>query len=258
MFSALIVGSLAPDFHYFYNMGPRGHFSHSIKGAFVFALPLSLLALWIFETAMKIPLISLAPGGHQEKLAALARPFRWLPAHRLAVILLSLLVGIGTHLLWDSITHERGLVVRNFPDLRAPALEDFGSPRPLYDILQHTSTVIGFSILAVWYWRWFRRAPSLPVPENLQMSSTAKALVAGAILALSTGISLAWAVHVVSLHHSRRLTLFVGTAVTTWMSLVFTGALLYSLWWQWRNRRNHTHPYSARRDAMIDQRELKE
>jgi hypothetical protein len=238
VFSALIVGSLAPDFHYFFNLGPRGHFSHSIKGAFLFALPLSIVALWIFETLMKVPLISLAPQPHQEKLVALAKPFRWLPAGRFAVVLLSLLVGIGTHMLWDSLTHERGLVVRNFPDLSRPALEDFGTERPLYDILQHTSTLTGLLILAIWYWRWFRRAPSHAVPRNLEMSSRAKAWIVAGSLMLVTGISLAWAFYVVTTRSSRRLSLFVGTAVTTWMSLTFTSALAYSLWWRWRNRRD--------------------
>ena len=114
VFSALIVGSLSPDFHYFFNLGPRGHFSHSIKGAFLFALPVSITVLWVFHTVMKAPLIALAPQRHQEKLFRFATPFRWLPASRLVLILLSLMMGIATHLLWDSITHEHGLVVRNY------------------------------------------------------------------------------------------------------------------------------------------------
>lgn len=226
---------MAPDFHYFFHPGPHGHFSHSIEGAFVLCLPSALAVLWIYETVMKVPLIRLAPEKHQEKLVALATPFRWGPASRFALIVFSLLVGIGTHILWDSITHERGVIVRNFPDLRAPAFDEFGSERPLYNVLQHTSTVIGIAIMAVWYWRWFRRAPAQTVPRPLQMKTSSKVWFTATLLVLSAASSMAFAAAVSGGVHPR-LRLFVGISVIDFMSLVLTGALAYSLWWHWRNR----------------------
>jgi hypothetical protein len=232
VFSALIIGSMAPDFHYFFNLGPRGHFSHSIKGAFVFALPASLLALWIFETVMKVPLISLAPEYHQQRLAGLAGAFRWRPASRFALILLSLMIGIGTHLVWDSLTHEHGLVVRNFPDLSAPALDEFGRERPLYDVLQNTSTVMGMVVLLLWYALWVRRAPAQPVPDYLRMNPKIRIAIIWTILLVSALASLLYGYSYTG--HSRRFGRLAGVSSITFMSLVFSGALAYSLWWQWR------------------------
>lgn len=235
VFSALIVGSLAPDFHYFFNLGPRRAFSHSIKGAFIYALPVSLILLWIFQTIMKVPLIGLAPKSHQEKLACLAVPFRWGPTSRFALILFSLLVGIGTHMVWDSITHERGLVVRNFPNLSAPAVDEFGKPRPLYDVLQHVSTFVGMGILALWYLRWWRRAPVQPVPGYLQTRPRAKVIIVGSILAVSTIFSAGFA-YVTSRDLRHRVFFFAAAAAILFMSFTFTGTLVYGLWWQWKHR----------------------
>jgi hypothetical protein len=236
VFSALVVGSLAPDFHYFFNLGPSRSFTHSIRGAFIFSLPVSLAVLWIFQTVMKAPLISLAPRTHQEKLACMAGPFRWRPMSRFAVIVFSVLVGIGTHMVWDSITHERGLIVRNFPDLSAPAVDEFGTPRPLYDVLQHLSTVFGMSILALWYLRWWRRAPVQPVPLYLQTNPRTKAAILATILALGAGFSTAFA-YITSHNLRHRLFFFTGTSAILLMSFTSTAALVYSLWWQWAWRR---------------------
>ena len=86
VFSALVVGSMAPDFHYFLGLRPHDHFSHSIRGAFIFCLPVGLAVLWLFQHVMKLPLISLAPERHQERLARFAAAFRWGPASRFALI----------------------------------------------------------------------------------------------------------------------------------------------------------------------------
>lgn len=235
MFSALIVGSLAPDFHYYFNLGPPRYFTHSIKGSFIFTLPVSLAVLWIFHTVMKAPLISLAPRRHQGRLVGLAEPFRWGPLSRFAVILFSLLVGIGTHIVWDSITHERGLIVRNFPNLSAPAVDEFGHPRPLYDILQHLSTLIGSAILAIWYLRWLRRTPPQPVPAELQTSPRAKVAVSATIIAVS-GICSAVFGYITSMNLRHFLFFFTGTTAILFMSFTSTGLLFYGLWWHWRHR----------------------
>jgi hypothetical protein len=236
VFSALVVGSLAPDFHYFFNLGPSRTFTHSIRGAFIFCLPVSLAVLWIFQTLMKAPLISLSPRAHQEKLAHLAAPFRWRPMGHFAVIVFSVLVGIGTHIVWDSITHERGLIVRNFPNLSAPAVDEFGTPRPLYDVLQHVSTLVGMAILALWYLRWWRRAPIQPVPRYLQMNPRAKAAIVATIVVLGAGFSTPLA-YITSYNLYHRLFFFTGTTAILFMSFTATAALFYSLWWQWAHRR---------------------
>jgi hypothetical protein len=227
--SALVVGSLAPDFRYFLNLAPRGHIGHSLKGIFIFCLPVGLAVLWIFQRIMKLPLISLAPRSHQQRLAKLAKPFRWGGAGRFALILASLLLGAISHLAWDAFTHDNGLVVRNVPDMRVP-LEEFGTHRPLYNVLQHGSSLLGLAILVFWYWRWFKRTPPQPVPLYLQMNARTKGWVAGSILVLSSCVAAIYAFFYS--YHLESLGLFVGAFVVTFMSLIYIATLGFSLWWQ--------------------------
>jgi hypothetical protein len=226
--SALVVGSLAPDFRYFLNLAPRSHIGHSFKGIFIFCLPVGLAVLWVFQQIMKLPLISLAPRSHQQRLVPLAQPFLWGGARRFALIVSSLLVGSISHLAWDAFTHDNGLVVRNVPDMRVP-LEEFGTHRPLYNVLQHGSTLLGLALLIFWYWRWFKRTSPQPVPLYLQMSTAIKRLMVGSILVLSACIAAIYAYFYS--YHLASIGLFVSAFVVTSMSLIFILALGFSLWW---------------------------
>lgn len=228
MLSALVVGSLAPDFRYFLNLAPRSHFGHSFKGIFIVCLPVGLAVLWIFQQIMKLPLISLAPQSHQQRLAALAKPFPWGGARRFVLIVASLLLGAISHLAWDAFTHDRGLVVRNVPDMRVP-LEEFGTHRPLYNVLQHGSSILGLAILLFWYWRWFKRTPPQPVPLYLQINARTKAWVTGSILCLASCPAAVYAFFYS--YHLASTGLFVGAFVVTSISLVYILVLGFSLWW---------------------------
>jgi hypothetical protein len=228
------VGSLAPDFRYFFSLAPRGHFGHSLNGIFFFCLPVGLAVLWIFHRVMKLPLISLAPERHQQRLARLAVPLRWGPAPRFVVILCSLCVGALSHLAWDAFTHDQGFVVRNLPDLRSPALQEFGTHRPLYNVLQHGSSLLGMAVLVFWYWRWFKRTPPRPVPPHLQLDARTKVLITGSILILAGSVSAAHAYS--ESYRLASLSIFVGTFLVTFMSLAFIEAVCFSLWWHWKAR----------------------
>lgn len=228
MLSSLVVGSLAPDFRYFLNLAPRSHIGHSFKGIFIFCLPVGLAVLWVFQQIMKLPLISLAPKSHQQRLVPLAKPFPWGGARRFGLIVASLLLGAISHLAWDAFTHDNGLVVRNVPDMRVP-LEEFGTHRPLYNVLQHGSSLLGVAILVFWYWRWFKRTPPQPVPLYLQMNARTKAWVVGSILALASCPAAVYAFFYS--YHLESLGLFVGAFVVTFMSLIYIETLGFSLWW---------------------------
>ena len=235
--SALVVGSLAPDFRYFLNLAPRGHFGHSFKGIFLFCLPVGLIVLWIFQEIMKLPLISLVPESHQHRLAPLAKPFRWGGAGRFSLIVVSLLLGAISHLAWDAFTHDRGLVVRNVPDLRVP-IEEFGTHRPLYNLLQHGSSLLGLALLAFWYWRWLKRTPPQAVPSYLQTSPGAKSWIVGSILVLAICVAGVYAYFYS--YELASLGVFVGTFLVTFMSLIYLAALGFSGWWHLNATRSTT------------------
>ena len=120
-------------------------------------------------------------------LTALLSPrARWLCLHALAPLrtswaawvfaALALIVGVWTHLLWDSFTHPEGWMVRRVAALSAPVT--FGSySGPLCHLLQYLSSVFGLIVMAIWYWR-------LPAPPRVPAGSGATRSAVGPILVL--------------------------------------------------------------------------
>lgn len=161
VFSALVAGALAPDIGYFITFSSQHAESHSLTGLFLICLPAGLLMLFVFHKLMKAPLLALLPASHQERLYPYAQGFHCRSASRFGLILISLLIGSATHLIWDSFTHKTGWVVQ-----RIPALEGMLRPfhhYPIYKFLQHSSGVLGLAILVIAYLHWYRLAKSSAV-----------------------------------------------------------------------------------------------
>lgn len=154
-------------------------------GSFVLTLPLALLALWIFHGIVKLPTAKLLPEAIQRRLQDNLGAFRFGGAARFLLIIASILLGIATHLLWDSFTHSTTWPYRHWAVLRQSFALPIAGQMPLYKLLQHGSTIVGMGILSVWLLHWYRTSqPSAPL-EN-QFSPQKKA----AIVALVTAIAL--------------------------------------------------------------------
>ena len=78
--SALVVGSMAPDFPYFFPLPISSYFSHSILGIGLVNVPLGLILLWLFHRILKYPLLLLLPLSHQKRLWLVAQGFRFGPS----------------------------------------------------------------------------------------------------------------------------------------------------------------------------------
>ncbi|MHC5905075.1 DUF4184 family protein [Streptomyces sp. S6] len=153
---ALVAGAVAPDMPYFvgvlglplsagswYEPFLNATTTHGVPGAVTVSLPYTL-ALCLLARAAHRPLASLLP------LPAPSPGER--TARRAAWIVLSALIGIATHLAWDSFTHHDGFVVTHVPWLTSPLLGGLTWARAL----QHVSTVGGLAAIGVHVWR--RRA----------------------------------------------------------------------------------------------------
>ena len=235
VFSALVVGSMAPDFEYFLRLSTRHSFGHTLPGLFLFSVPAGLVGLWIFHALLKLPLLSLLPESHQRRLLPLAREeFRFGPARRLGLILLSLLLGAVTHVAWDSMTHPEGWTVVHVPWLgrvigRTPVGELF-----VCRVLQHMSTAFGLAGLAWGYGRWLRRAAvvELPVPARFSGRTKIRLLFyAGFIAAVLASLFGYWDNH--SKWEADTLVMFVSRAVVAGVSAVFLELVGFGLWWRW-------------------------
>lgn len=134
-FSALVIGSMAPDFSYFIPFTPNKGFTHSIPGILLFCLPISFLALILFHKFLKEPLLSLLPDNHKQRLLNYSKGFTFLPKKRLLIFLLSVFLGVITHLVWDSFTHVYGWGVMAFPVFRQTTFHLGSLNAALYSVL---------------------------------------------------------------------------------------------------------------------------
>lgn len=201
VWSALIVGTMAPDFEYFLRMALEGRHGHSFPGVFLLTLPLALITLWLFHKFVKRTFVDLMPDALRFRLEPYAGDFRFGGGARFGLIIVSILVGVGTHLVWDSFTHPNGWSVVRWQALQDRVRLPFIGGAPAYKILQHASTLFGMAFLLVWLMIWYRnadtaRADSAPWLSGWAMGKIATllgiatiALVGAlAISAASTGV----------------------------------------------------------------------
>jgi hypothetical protein len=195
VWSAFIVGSMAPDFPYIIGNTYYRDLGHQFPGLIDFTIPSSLIALWLFHNIIKRPVIQLLPAGMQQRLRDQTGHFSFLPARRFLAILGSMVLGIATHIIWDSFTHSYSWPWRHFAFLRSWVRVPIVNHRmPMFGALQYGSTIVGMLALAIWVWLWYRRSPlpAAPAPRSqpksyfgLAVAMLAIAAAAGAIRALS-------------------------------------------------------------------------
>jgi hypothetical protein len=68
------------------------------------------------------------------------------------LLVVSLLLGVVSHIVWDLFTHEA-----RWGTTAIPALAAEWGPLPGYKWLQHGSSVIGLAVIGVWALLWLRR-----------------------------------------------------------------------------------------------------
>lgn len=180
--SALVIGSMAPDFEYFLHAGMYGRESHNLRGAFEFALPATLIVLAVFHVLLKRPIVALLPRAVQERVVI--GEFRFWPLHRFLLIIASALVGIATHLFWDSFTHTGQWAVEHFAWFHERTTV-LGRTMPNYKFAQHGSTLLGLGVLAIWLLHWYRTQPKHELPVYT-LSPSAKVISVVAMVAIAT------------------------------------------------------------------------
>jgi Domain of unknown function (DUF4184) len=230
--SALIIGSMTPDFPYFLTGDLTRRESHSFAGLFYFCLPYGVLAYLLYHFLLKHPLIALLPDSMQKKgLGICPELWRFPKASRLAV-LVSLLAGSATHVIWDSFTHPGETIVQTLLPLQTELFRFQGVRFYVFNVLQHTSTLIGFCLLAWWGVRWFRTVPPASFALPISLPVTTRVLVIalfGTIMAYEFLEMAAMAFHqpvpLIRLRH------WMGPAVTTAMANVGIAVILYGIVW---------------------------
>jgi hypothetical protein len=184
----LIIGAIAPDLPSYGPMRYTGyllHETHRLRGSWSIDLPLGfavLLLVFVLRRPLTVLLPARSRGLCLQALAPYAqRPLEWLLA------LPAILIGVWTHLLWDSLTHSDGWMVRRIEVLsRVVTIGPYTGE--LCHVLQYVSSVAGLAIMAVWYWRL--RAPPAALTRTAAAHSPAAPvlLLAAAAATLVGGV----------------------------------------------------------------------
>ncbi len=146
--TCLVIGSMAPDFEYFFRGELVGRFSHTFIGIAGWGIPVTLSLAALYHVVVKWPVLLVAPAA---LTPVLGQPWRdrWTAGSVLSCVV-SAALGDLTHVVWDGFTHASGAFVRRIPELRAPHDFPVVGGMVTHRFLQHASTVVGL-IGVGWY-----------------------------------------------------------------------------------------------------------
>ena len=118
--TALVVGSIVPDFEYFFRVDHRSFFSHTWSGLFWFDVPAGLLLCFVYHTFIRDAFYSHAPHFLKQRMAPYYR-LNWNKRFRAhwPQILLCVFIGACSHLLWDKLLHHSAQLIQTmdaYPD----------------------------------------------------------------------------------------------------------------------------------------------
>jgi len=149
-FPALVVGSVAPDVGYWSGPLVLQRISHGFWGSFWFDLPIGLLMLVVIYL-LRAPVAERLPTSSRDLFLAMwPRPL----GTPLAVVV-SLMIGIWTHLLWDTFTHNHGWLVERVAALRTPLFDFRGKAFRVSHLISYLCSFGGVAVLlaAIISWR---------------------------------------------------------------------------------------------------------
>ena len=149
--SALIIGTLSPDFEYFLRLAPVSRWAHTPAGIVLFCIPVSIGVWLVFRRLIRPALLDLLPPGLANALGSPSTSWPW------ALVAISL--GALTHVAWDGFTHQHDWAVNAWPVLETDVAPEQLPGLRWYKLLQHLSTAGGVSALAAWIATWVRSQP---------------------------------------------------------------------------------------------------
>ena len=145
--SAMVVGSMVPDFGYILPIHPLRTATHSAVSLVTFSLPLGLLSYWLFQRWMKVPLFNLLPDPAYLRWRPFAAPAESNSPRQWLLAAGGVLLGAATHLVWDGFTHEGARGMRMMPELDDWRFELHGHHLIGARLLEDGSSMLGLAIV---------------------------------------------------------------------------------------------------------------
>ena len=229
--AALVAGALAPDVPYFLRALPIPVSAQSWWEPFLNA---TTTHRWpgILTVAMPLALVLYLA------LALCRRPVRWvLPATsgpesttrapvpvRLVRVVVSLALGVLTHVVWDSFTHGDGWIVENVAGLSTEVIGSLTWAR----LLQHLSTALGLLAIVVFAVRhrdaWLTTS-AIDTARRTRFLRMTAVLVASAVVGLITAALVRYEAGAGVEH------LLSDAAIGAGLGAAGSGAMVVVAWW---------------------------
>ena len=164
--TGLIIGSMAPDFLYFFSLSSDAEFGHTLAGLVLFDLPVSVLLALLFHQVVKRQLVIHLPAFLQERLQPLKQLdfLAHLRTHAVAFAV-SALVGAASHIAWDGFTHGDGYFVRHLSFYHDSVVPFEGVRYPLWYALQNICSWVGLAIVILYVLGLKPRGGAVPAPS---------------------------------------------------------------------------------------------
>lgn len=188
--TGLIIGSMAPDFEYFFRMDVKGIYGHTVLGVFYFDLPVATLLAIIFHMVVKKNLIDNLPVFLQARFQEIRNSefVTYLNEHKLDFAI-SVIIGTATHIIWDGFTHKRQFFVEALPSIyEGRTINLLGIHYPLWYGLQLLSTIVGGVILTIYI------LAMKPAAGNFNKPGILYWLILAAIIAITVAIRMQFSV----------------------------------------------------------------
>jgi hypothetical protein len=149
--TALVIGSVAPDFEYFFKMSVSGQHGHTLLGILYFDIPVTITLSFLFHLVIKQNLIANLPKFLQSRFQSMLR-FKFVGYFKKHFVVVIISAGIGSfsHIFWDAFTHNDGFFAQRISYYKYVVVPFDGVRYPLFYGLQHISTLVGLTIVVVY------------------------------------------------------------------------------------------------------------
>ncbi|HEY2633063.1 MAG TPA: DUF4184 family protein [Steroidobacteraceae bacterium] len=146
LLSAVVIGSMVPDFGLFFPWRIHRFETHSAEALLTFCLPVGIATYWAFQYLIKAPMLEVLPEGAYARWRAFSSPADFTSIRQWILVAFGVLAGAATHIGWDAFTHENARGVRLIPWLEDPidiGAHHMGGVR----LLQDGSSLIGLVVV---------------------------------------------------------------------------------------------------------------
>jgi hypothetical protein len=145
--TGLIIGSMIPDFEFFFMLREVENIGHKWYGILLFDIPLAYLIAYLYHNVLRNVIIDHLPKLYRKRFREI-KSFDWnlYAGKNKWRIFISIFIGIISHFCLDAFTHHDGLFVEILPFL-SQSISFSHNVVPVYFVLQILFSLLGMFIV---------------------------------------------------------------------------------------------------------------